>query len=320
MTTVLVTGGSGLVGSSVAKEFSSAGYDVVAPTSAECNLLDQNEPVDFFRRTKPDIVVLAAARVGGIFANSTLPGDFALENLQLEVNALRAVVDVLPRRTIFISSSCVYPSDAPLPLQTQSLGTGTLERTNQWYATAKLAASTALDGLQRQYGLSTVTLLPTNLYGPGDNFDLAMGHLTPSLMRKAQLVSHGILNSLEVWGSGAPHREILHVDDLSRAIRVVAEIPEPEMTYNVGSGDERSIKDIATLVARTWDLPESSIQFDTDKPDGVFRKPLDSTPLLSTGWKPDVSLPEGLAALREWMETTSILRGTESENWESINQ
>jgi GDP-L-fucose synthase len=300
-TKILLTGASGMVGSFVKKELEIQGFNNIATaTSREVDLRDQSQVRNWVQKVQPEIAILCAARVGGVFANSTFPATFSIENLLMQTLILDQLVKVGVEKIIFIGSSCIYPTEAKLPLTPDTLMTGTLEQTNTWYAMAKLSMISALDGVKRQHGIKTSTILPTNLYGPGDNFDLINGHVLPSLLLKTHQAKIGNLPSVQIWGSGNPMRETLFVGDLAEAIVRIAQVPDPAPVVNLGSGDERSIQELAEEVKLVVGY-KGSLKFDQTKPDGVFRKPLNSEYIRSIGWEPKVTLSEGLKETYDWM-------------------
>ncbi len=289
-----------MVGSSVVKELVTRGYKNLELTnSKDADLRNQEDVQKLVQRTNPTIAILIAAKVGGVLANSSMPGTFAIDNLLIQTLILNELIKSGTKKIIFIGSSCVYPKDAALPLEPMSLLTGPLEESNKWYATAKLSMMMALDGVTKEFGIQTVTLMPTNLYGPGDNFDLNFGHLIPSLIQKCHVAKVANSASYSVWGSGKAFREILYVDDLARAIAIVLENDVFTGTLNVGSGDERSILDIAERIRHAVGF-KGKIEFDPSKPDGVRRKPLNSNPLRELGWIPYIDLDSGLKSTYEW--------------------
>jgi GDP-L-fucose synthase len=297
---VLITGASGMVGSSLVNELGSRGYkNLFLTNSKDADLRNQEDVRKLVQRSEPTIAVLIAAKVGGVLANSSMPGSFAIDNLLIQSLILNELIKSGTKKIIFIGSSCVYPKDADLPLEPKSLLTGPLEESNKWYATAKLSMMMALDGVTKEFGCQTVTLMPTNLYGPRDNFDLNYGHLIPSLIQKCHAAKVANSLSYSVWGSGRAFREILYVDDLARAIAMVMENDSFSGTLNVGSGDERSILDIAESIRDAVGF-KGKIEFDSSKPDGVLRKPLNSNPLRELGWIPQIDLDSGLKLTYEW--------------------
>jgi GDP-L-fucose synthase len=255
-----------------------------------------------FDEINPEILILAAARVGGILANSTYPATFLIDNLLMEAN----VLDWIRRskrveRVIFIGSSCIYPLGAKQPLEPESLMTGPLEPTNRWYAQSKLAGIYGLEGLKIEYGISATTLLPTNLFGPGDNFHEQDGHVMPSLLRRFYEAKLEGISHVQVWGSGNPKREFLFVDDLATAVEVLITQPKLELLYNVGSEYEVTIAQLANLIARAVEF-SGTIGFDVTKPDGAPRKHLNSQPIKNLGWRQEVSIEVGIKKTLDWLD------------------
>jgi GDP-L-fucose synthase len=298
-----------MVGSAVLEELkmNKSGYGVVATQSSDLDLRNQNQTYDFVDKVKPEIAILCAARVGGVHSNSTYPAIFSLENQLMQTNALQALVNNKVKKIVFIGSSCIYPSKAPLPLSPDSLNSGEFEGTNKWYAMAKLSMIYSLDAVAKQYGTEVVTLLPTNLYGPKDNFHEFDGHVIPSLMIKAiRAKENG--TALRVWGSGKPMREVLFVQDFARAVVSVMENSKIPQVINVGSGQEFTIKEIAEKISKVIGFT-GELLFDESMPDGAFRKPLNSNEIREIGWNPLTSFEEGLVKTYEWMtENVTNLR------------
>jgi GDP-L-fucose synthase len=309
MKKIWLTGAGGMVGSSVLEQLKIHIRDhrVVATKSSDLDLRNQAKTYDFINELKPEIAILCAARVGGVHSNSTYPATFALENQLMQTNALQALVNNGVKRIIFIGSSCIYPSKAPIPLSPESLSTGELEGTNKWYAMAKLSMIYSLDAVKNQYGIEVVTLLPTNLYGPKDNFHEFDGHVIPSLMIKAiRAKEKG--TPLIVWGSGKPMREVLFVQDFARAVISVMKSSNIPQVINVGSGQEFTIKEIAELTSSVVGFT-GELVFDESMPDGAFRKPLDSSEIRNIGWNPETNFEQGLMTTYKWiMENISNLR------------
>ncbi len=297
---ILITGSTGMVGASVSKELAELGYqNLILTNSKDADLRNQEEVKRLVARAKPTIAILIAAKVGGVLANSSKPATFAIDNLLIQSLILDELIKSGTKKIVFIGSSCVYPKNATLPLEPKSLLTGPLEETNKWYATAKLSMMMALDGATKEFGIQTVTLMPTNLYGPGDSFDVNFGHLIPSLIQKAHAAKVADSPSYSVWGSGKAFREILYVDDLATAIAKVIENDHLTGALNVGSGDERSILEIAEAIREAVGF-KGHIKLDSSKPDGVLRKPLNSNPLRELGWIPQIDLNSGLKLTYEW--------------------
>lgn len=310
MKKIWLTGSGGMVGSAVLKELQRSegeSYRIYPTASSDLDLRDQQSTYKYVDSLRPDIAILSAARVGGVHSNSVYPAVFALENQLMQTNALQALVNNGVQKVIFVGSSCIYPSKAPIPLSPESLNCGDFEATNKWYAMAKLSMIYSLDAVAKQYGVEVVTLLPTNLYGPRDNFHELDGHVIPSLMIKA-IRAREQGTPLSVWGTGKPMREVLFVDDFAKAVVTTLNAANPPQVINVGSGDEFSIFEIASRVKQTVGLTQS-IVLDDSKPDGAFRKPLDSSVIHSIGWRPKVSFDEGLSRTYKWMlENKSNLR------------
>lgn len=303
---VFVAGHRGLVGGAVCRELGVRGYrNVVTRTRSELDLLDKAAVNAFFDREQPEFVVLAAAKVGGILANDTYPADFLFQNLEIQSNVIQAAFRAGVKRLVFLGSTCIYPKLAPQPLKEEYLLTGPLEPTNEWYAIAKIAGVKMCQALRKQHGVDFVSLMPTNLYGPGDNFDLQTSHVLPALIRKFDAASASA-EEVVLWGTGTPRREFLYVDDMARAVRHVLETPEdaffeaaPDGLMNVGCGEDISIRELAELVQRVVG-GASSIRLDTSKPDGTPRKLVAVERLFSLGWRPEVSLEEGIRRTHAW--------------------
>lgn len=310
MKKIWLTGSGGMVGSAVLEELiriNNESYQIHATASSDLDLRDQQSTYKYVDSLKPDIAILCAARVGGVHSNSTYPAVFALENQLMQANALQSLVNNGVKKVIFIGSSCIYPSKAPIPLSPESLNSGDFESTNKWYAMAKLSMIYSLDAVAKQYGIEVVTLLPTNLYGPRDNFHELDGHVIPSLMVKA-IKAREQARPLSVWGSGKPMREVLFVDDFAKAVVATMNATNLPPVVNIGSGEEFSILEIASKVKHTVGLSQD-IVLDPMMPDGAFRKPLDSSVIRSIGWSPKISFDEGLARTYKWMsENMSNLR------------
>lgn len=305
---VFVAGHRGLVGSAVLRALEAAGYtNLLTRRSSELDLRDQRAVYEFFAAEKPRAVVCAAAKVGGIVANNDYPGTFIHDNLAIQTNVIEACRREDVGRLIYLGSTCIYPKLAEQPIREESLLTGPLEPTNEAYAVAKIAGLKMCEAYARQYGLSSVTLMATNLYGPGDNFDLEKSHVIPALMRKAHEAKLGGMPSMEVWGSGTPLREFLHVDDMAAAARFCLENEIAYSMVNVGSGEEISIGDLTRLICEVVGF-EGELVFDTSRPDGTPRKLADSSRLRGLGWAPSVGLRDGLAATYKWFLETPDAR------------
>lgn len=304
MEKLLVTGATGLVGSSVVRNLKgNSSYEVVGLGSKDCDLRNPLEVQEIFDSIRPTKLVLAAARVGGVLANSTYPATFLIDNLLMEASVLKWLQKANNvSRVVFIGSSCIYPLGASQPMIPTSLMTGTLEPTNRWYAVAKLAGIYGLEGLKIERGISGTSLLPTNLYGPGDNFHESDGHVLPSLLKRFFEAKQSGQDEVMVWGTGKPLREFLYVDDLASAVVSVLETSDPDLVYNVGSEFEVSIAELASIIAEVVGY-QGKIVFDSNKPDGANRKHLDFEPLKRLGWKQTTALKAGIEKTLIWYES-----------------
>jgi GDP-L-fucose synthase len=297
---VFVAGHRGLVGSAVVRELERAGYaNLLLRTSAELDLRSQSAVEEFCARERPEYVVLAAAKVGGIHANDTYPADFIRDNLQIQTNLIDAAWRCGTRKLAFLGSSCIYPKLAPQPMREDALLTGPLEPTNEWYAVAKIAGIKMCQAYRRQYGFNAISLMPTNLYGPGDNFDLQNSHVLPALIRRFHEARERGDAEVVVWGTGTPRREFLHVDDLARAVVFLMRTYDEGEIVNVGCGSDVSIRELAEMVAGVVGF-EGQIRFDTSKPDGTPRKLLDVARVTALGWRPEIGLREGIESTLQW--------------------
>ena len=289
-----------MVGSACWRALDSAGYtNLIGKTSKELDLRDQGAVEAFIRREKPRAIIDAAAKVGGILANDTYPYEFLMDNMLIQNNLIRSAHQYDVPKLVFLGSSCIYPKFAPQPLKEEYLLTDSLEPTNEWYAIAKISGVKLIEALRKQYGRDYVSLMPTNLYGPNDNFDLKSSHVLPAMLRKfheAKLNNHA---DVELWGTGTPMREFLHVDDLAGAVLFALEKQLPSHIYNVGFGDDLSIHDLALMI-QSIVCHKGNIQWDVSKPNGTPRKLLDSTVLSRIGWKPQISLIDGVKDTYEW--------------------
>ena len=290
---VYVAGHRGMVGSAIVRRLASENCEVLtAPRSLD--LREQAAVRDWFAAERPDVVVVAAAKVGGIGANSAYPADFLYDNLMIEANLIEAARQVEVAKLLFLGSSCIYPKEAPQPIPEDALLTGPLEPTNEWYAIAKIAGIKLCQAYRRQYGCDFISAMPTNLYGPGDNYDLATSHVLPALIRKAHEARLAGAPSLTIWGSGAPLREFLHVDDLADACVFLLRNYSEEGHINVGSGSEISIAELTHMIARIVDFA-GTIEHDRSQPDGTMRKLMDGARLAELGWRPAIGLEQGIA-------------------------
>ena len=296
-----MAGHRGLVGSAVQRTLEGRGLEVLGRTSAELDLRDRRAVDAFFDVARPTHVVMAAARVGGILANSTYPADFLSDNLRIQVNVLDAAARTGVDRLLFLGSSCIYPKFAPQPMSEDSLLSGPLEPTNEAYAIAKIAGIMQVQALRRQHGVSFISAMPTNLYGPGDNFDLIGSHVLPAMLRKMHEAKASGAASVTMWGTGSPRREFLHVDDLAEAVLHLLEHYDAPQTINVGVGHDLTIRELAGLVAATVGY-QGQLEWDQSKPDGTPRKLLDISRLHALGWQPAIQLPDGIASTYAWFQ------------------
>ena len=292
---IFVAGHHGLVGSALVRRLESGGFTrIITRSRAELDLTGQSATERFFSEVRPEYVFLAAARVGGIHANATYPAEFLRDNLAIQTNVIEAAFRHGARRLAFLGSSCIYPKLATQPIREDSLLTGPLEPTNQWYAIAKIAGLKLCQAHRVQFGHQTVIAMPTNLYGPGDNFHPENSHVVPGLIRRFHEAKLSGARSVTIWGTGTPLREFLHTDDLADALVFLMRQRECGDLINVGSGDEVSILELAQIIARVVGF-DGELVFDATKPDGTPRKLLDSSRLQAMGWKPARSLESGLA-------------------------
>jgi GDP-L-fucose synthase len=298
--TVLVAGARGLVGSAIVRKLKAEGYArILAPTHAELDYLNQASVYEYFRKHQIDGVYFAAARVGGIFANSSFQADFLYENITMAANTIHAAAESDVKKFLFLGSSCIYPKLAPQPLREESLLSGPLEITNEGYAIAKIAGLKLCEMYRRQYGKNFISAMPTNLYGPGDNFHPEHSHVIPGMMRRFHEAKEKGLQEVSVWGSGTPKREFLHVDDLAASLLVVMDKYEDTQTINVGTGEECTIRELAGLMKEVTGF-RGEIVFDPSKPDGTPRKVLDISKLKALGAPKARSLRQGLEETYRW--------------------
>jgi len=291
---IYVAGHLGMVGSAIWRELQRRGYsNLIGRSIQQLNLLDAGAVRNFFEAERPDCVVLAAAKVGGIIANSTRPAEFIFENLQIESNVIHEAWRTGVRKLLFLGSSCIYPKLAPQPMKEEYLLTGPLEPTNEWYAVAKIAGIKLCQAYRRQYGCDFISAMPTNLYGPNDNYDPEGSHVIPGLIRRFHEAKVRQLPEVVCWGTGRALREFLYVDDVARACVFLLEHYSDEQIINVGSGQETTIAELAEKIRNVVGY-NGRICWDTSKPDGTPRKLLDSSRLLSMGWRPEISLEDGL--------------------------
>jgi GDP-L-fucose synthase len=291
-----------MVGSSIWRALESKGYiNLIGKSSKELNLKNQEAVIKFFKTESPEVVIDAAARVGGILANSDYPYNFLMENLQIQNNLIDAAHQYNSKKFIFLGSSCIYPKHAPQPLKEEYLLTGSLESTNEWYAIAKIAGVKACEAIRKQYGKDFVSLMPTNLYGPHDNFDLKTSHVLPAMIRKFHEAKLNNNSHVKLWGSGNPKREFLHVDDLAEAVSFVLENKLDSHLYNVGTGLDLTIKELAETIQEIVGHG-GEIKWDSSKPDGTPRKLLDVSKLKKEGWESEIKLKKGISNTYDWFK------------------
>ncbi|MEQ8881863.1 MAG: GDP-L-fucose synthase [Cyclobacteriaceae bacterium] len=296
---IFVAGHRGMVGSAIVRHLEADGFNnIIVKTSKELDLRNQQAVEEFFQTEKPEYVFLAAAKVGGIHANNTYRADFLYDNLAMEANVIHSAHTHKVKKLLFLGSSCIYPKMAEQPLKEESLLTGLLEPTNEPYAIAKIAGIKLCESYRDQYGDNFISAMPTNLYGPNDNYDLNNSHVLPALIRKFHSAKVNKDPNVTVWGTGSPLREFLHVDDLAEALVFLMNNYDEKLFVNVGYGEDLSIKDLALLVKEVVGY-EGELVFDNSKPDGTPRKLMDSSRIHKLGWKPKISLREGIAQVYE---------------------
>lgn len=301
---IYVAGHRGLVGSAIQKKLEEFGYaNILTRTHSELDLTDQKAVRYFFKEEKPEYVFLAAAKVGGIHANDTYPADFIRDNILIQTNIIDQALENGAKKLLFLGSSCIYPRMAGQPMKEEYLLTGELEPTNQWYAIAKIAGIKMCQAYRRQYGFNAICCMPTNLYGPNDNFDLETSHVMPALIRKFHEAKSGGTDHVVIWGTGKPMREFLYVDDLADACVFLMNNYESEEIINIGTGKDISIAGLAELIARIVGY-EGKIRHDPNKPDGTPKKLLNISKLNALGWYTSTSLSEGIAETYNWYKRT----------------
>ncbi|MGO9240732.1 MAG: GDP-L-fucose synthase [Bryobacteraceae bacterium] len=297
---VAVAGHRGLVGSALYRALEQAGFtNIIVRSRHETDLRERGAVDRFFEETQPEYVFLAAAKVGGILANSTRPAEFIFDNLAIELNVIDAAYRHGVRKLLFLGSSCIYPKFAAQPIREESLLQGPLEPTSEWYAVAKIAGIKLCQAYRLQHGFCAISLMPTNLYGPGDNFDLESSHVAPALIRKFHEARQDGRPEVVVWGTGTPRREFLHVDDLASAALLLMEIYDDPQIVNVGTGEDVTIRELAGMVREVVGY-EGRLVFDASKPDGTPRKLLDVSRLRALGWAPKIQLQEGIRETYRW--------------------
>lgn len=297
---IYIAGHNGMVGSAIWRALTSKGYsNLIGKSSKELDLKNQQAVIDFFNSENPEIVIDAAARVGGILANNNYPYHFLMENMQIQNNLIDNALKHDVQKFIFLGSSCIYPKLAPQPLKEEYLLSGDLEPTNEWYAIAKISGVKACEAIRKQYGKDFVSLMPTNLYGAFDNFDLQTSHVLPAMMRKFHEAKENNNEPVTLWGSGTPMREFLYVDDLAEAVVFALENSFQENLYNVGTGEDLTIKELAETIQKAVGH-QGKIIWDSSKPDGTPRKLMDISKLHSLGWKHKIELEEGIQKTYAW--------------------
>ena len=297
---IYVAGHRGMVGSALVRRLESEGcHNLLLRTRQELDLLDQRSVDAFFEKEAPEFVLLAAARVGGIHANSTFPAEFIRENLAIQTNVIHAAYQHGVKKLLFLGSSCIYPKLARQPITEDQLLSGPLEPSNEWYAVAKIAGLKMAQAYRRQYGFRAISLMPTNLYGPNDNFDLNTSHVLPALIRKFHDAKAANASHVAVWGTGTPRREFLHVDDLADAALFLMDHYDAEEIVNVGTGEDLTIRELAAMIGEVTGY-RGEVQFDSSKPDGTPRKVLDVSKLSKLGWRAKIALREGVEQTYAW--------------------
>jgi GDP-L-fucose synthase len=304
---IFVAGHRGMVGSAILRLLRAQGRNVITVDRSILDLRRQTEVEFWLRANQPTAVIFAAAKVGGILANSTYPADFIYDNLTIQTNVIHGAHKAGVDRLVFLGSSCIYPKFAPQPIQESALLTGPLEPTNEWYAIAKISGIMTCQAYRRQHGRRYISVMPCNLYGPNDNFNLETSHVLPALMRKFHEAKLSGAREVVVWGTGSPLREFLHVDDLARGVVFCLDHYDEYEHINCGAGEDQPIKAIAELLADVVGF-EGRLVFDSSKPDGTPRKIMDSSRLRALGWRPSISLEDGLRATYEWY-LTNVARG-----------
>ena len=297
--TILVAGATGLAGSAIVRELTRIGRPVVGISSNEVDLLDRNTTFNFLNKLKPNAVIDAAAKVGGISANNTHPVEFLSENIQIQTNLIDAAHSANVEKFVFLASSCVYPKSCPQPIKEEYVLTGALESTNSAYAIAKLAGIELIKAYRKEFGRRWISVMPTNLYGPNDNFDLESSHVFPALIHKFIEAKKSSASSVELWGTGKPRREFLHVEDLAKAIIVCLDEYDSDQQINIGTGIDLTVAELAEKIAENIGF-SGSINWDVAKEDGTPQKVLDIQKITNLGWKPTINLDQGIKLTVEW--------------------
>jgi GDP-L-fucose synthase len=301
---IIVAGSTGLAGSAIVKAFHSNGCEVVGIDRSVVNLMDMKATQDFIVNAKPTLIVDAAAKVGGISANNSFPVEFLSDNLAIQSNLMNAAHKAGVLNFVFLGSSCIYPRNCAQPIKEEYLMTGPLEETNSAYAIAKIAGIELVNSYRKEYGTKWISLMPTNLYGPRDNFDLTASHVLPAFIRRFIEATESGAKTVTLWGTGSPLREFLHVNDLAQAVVLASEKYDSSLHLNVGSGEDLSIKELATKVATAAGFT-GEIEWDSSKPDGTPRKVLDVSRIKALGWQPTITLDEGIASTIAWYKEAS---------------
>ena len=303
---IYIAGHKGMVGSACWRALESTGYkNLIGKSSTELDLRDQKEVKDFLAEEKPYAIIDAAAKVGGILANNTYPYEFLMDNMLIQNNLVKSAHELDIKKFIFLGSSCIYPKLAPQPLKEEYLLSGPLEPTNEWYAIAKISGVKLIEALRKQYARDYVSLMPTNLYGPGDNFDLNSSHVLPAMIRKFHEAKESNTSVVECWGDGSPMREFLHVDDLAEACHVAMKNCEDPEHVNVGTGEDVTIKELAETIADVVGF-SGEIKWDTSKPNGTPRKVMNVDKMKALGWEPKIGFREGIQSTYEWYKENGI--------------
>jgi GDP-L-fucose synthase len=297
--TIVIAGSTGLVGNAITRAYDALGIETIGISRKVVDLLDRSATLSFIKDVKPTVIIDSAALVGGIGANSKLPVEFFMDNIRIQSNLMEAAHAADVEKFIFLGSSCIYPRDCAQPIKEEYLMTGPLEETNSAYAIAKIAGIELIKSFRKEYGRSWISLMPTNLYGPNDNFELQGSHVLPAFIRRFVEATQNNVATETLWGTGSPKREFLHVDDLAAAVVMAGEKYDSAIQMNIGSGEDLTIKALAELVAEAADF-KGEIAWDSSKPDGTPRKVLDVTKVKSLGWEPTISLKDGIASTIEW--------------------
>ena len=301
--TVWIAGETGMVGSATIRRLAAEDCTLLSATRKDFDLRDQARVATWMKSNRPDVVVVAAATVGGILANLTRPAEFLYDNLMIESNIIHAAHEAATEKLLFLGSACIYPRDAAQPMAENALLTGPLEPTNEWYAVAKIAGIKLCQAYRKQYGADFISAQPNNLYGPGDNFDLQSSHVIPALIRKAHQAKEAGEATMDIWGTGTPLREFLHVDDLADALVHLLKFYSGPSHVNIGTGEEISIKDLAQTIARAGEF-DGKLNFNADKPDGAPRKLLDARIMKNLGWTSSIRLDDGIKTTYDWFLET----------------